>query len=392
MKNISISTENSETYSSISNFFIDYYMTEANGEFVKVYLYLVRLLNLERNITVAQIADHFNLTENDICRAIKYWIGRDAIRLNYDREGKPSGIVLLPLKPYYETSKRPADIVQALTVSEDADTAESYEKSYAEKPAAAKKAEPVKKVIVDSPFVKKERVLPEKTPVTKEDLNDLLHDEDFSSLVYIQQELFGRPITQRDQETLSYIYDKLNFDVDLIEYLIEYCVTMGKKNSRYMEAVAVAWYNEGIDTREEAKAQTDMTTGLVKALYKQLGIRSRYPTNIEMNYIDVWTKQYGFTDEMVEYAAEIAVNERPASANFKYINGIIENWQKNGVQNKADVERLNKEFAENKAKRAAEAKVGKTSAGDVNDFMHSDDKDEIKELERLFLKQAGKKD
>ena len=299
---------------------------------------------------------------------------------------------MLPLKPYYETSKRPADIVQALTVSEDADTAESYEKSYAEKPAAAKKAEPVKKVIVDSPFVKKERVLPEKTPVTKEDLNDLLHDEDFSSLVYIQQELFGRPITQRDQETLSYIYDKLNFDVDLIEYLIEYCVTMGKKNSRYMEAVAVAWYNEGIDTREEAKAQTDMTTGLVKALYKQLGIRSRYPTNIEMNYIDVWTKQYGFTDEMVEYAAEIAVNERPASANFKYINGIIENWQKNGVQNKADVERLNKEFAENKAKRAAEAKVGKTSAGDVNDFMHSDDKDEIKELERLFLKQDGKKD
>ena len=70
MKQITISTENCETYSSISNFFIDYYMTEANGEFVKVYLYLVRLLNKESNITVAQIADHFNLTENDICRAI----------------------------------------------------------------------------------------------------------------------------------------------------------------------------------------------------------------------------------------------------------------------------------------------------------------------------------
>ena len=69
MQTITISTANSETYSSISNFFIDYYMTEANGEFVKVYLYLVRLLSINQAITVAKIADHFNLTEKDICRA-----------------------------------------------------------------------------------------------------------------------------------------------------------------------------------------------------------------------------------------------------------------------------------------------------------------------------------
>lgn len=58
MKTITISTENSETYSSISNFFIDYYMTDANGEFVKVYLYLIRLLNSKQQISVAEIADH----------------------------------------------------------------------------------------------------------------------------------------------------------------------------------------------------------------------------------------------------------------------------------------------------------------------------------------------
>ncbi len=388
MKNISISTENSETYSSISNFFIDYYMTEANGEFVKVYLYLVRLLNLEKNITVAQIADHFNLTENDICRAIKYWIGRDAIRLNYDGEGKPSGIVLLPLKPYYGASKRPADMVQALTANEETES----ESRYAGQRDLTKKDDSVKKVVVDSPFVKKDRELPEKTPVTGDELTDLLHDEDFSSLIYMQQELFARPVTQRDQETLSYIYDKLNFDTELIEFLIEYCVTMGKKNSRYMEAVAIAWYKEGIKTKAEAKAQTDMTTGLVKSIYKLLGVRNRYPTNIEMNLIDVWTKQYGFSDEMVEYAAQIAVEARPASANFKYINGIMENWYRNGVRTKADVERLNKEFAENNARRAAEAKAGKSVASDVNNFMHSDDEDDIKVLEQLFLNQPGKKD
>lgn len=98
MKTITISTENSETYSSISNFFIDYYMTDANGEFVKVYLYLIRLLNSKQQISVAEIADHFNLTEKDICRAIKYWVTKDALRLTFDGKGQPTGIVVLPLK------------------------------------------------------------------------------------------------------------------------------------------------------------------------------------------------------------------------------------------------------------------------------------------------------
>ena len=122
MKTITISTENSETYSSISNFFIDYYMTEANGEFVKVYLYLVRLMSSNQAITVADIADHFNLTENDICRAIKYWISKDVVKLNYDGRGRLNGIVLLPLTPPDALLKPETDAVSILTTSVDEDT------------------------------------------------------------------------------------------------------------------------------------------------------------------------------------------------------------------------------------------------------------------------------
>ena len=71
MGTITITTENHETYSAVSNFFIDYYMTEANGEFVKVYLYLVRLLNSGQAVTVADIADHFNLSPATISVYLK---------------------------------------------------------------------------------------------------------------------------------------------------------------------------------------------------------------------------------------------------------------------------------------------------------------------------------
>ena len=92
--NITISTENRETFSEISNNFIDYYMADANGDFVKVYLYLVRLYSCGRPVSVSDIADYFRCTEKDVCRAIRYWISVDVLSFIYDTKGNISGIVL----------------------------------------------------------------------------------------------------------------------------------------------------------------------------------------------------------------------------------------------------------------------------------------------------------
>ena len=120
METITISTKNHETYSSVSNFFIDYYMTEANGEFVKVYLYLVRLLNSGRAVTVAEIADHFDSTEKDICRAIKYWIKQKVLKLEYTQDKVLTGITLLPLTPKAAKSET-TSLLSMLGVDEETD-------------------------------------------------------------------------------------------------------------------------------------------------------------------------------------------------------------------------------------------------------------------------------
>ena len=52
----------------VANEFIDRYMAVANGEYVKVYLYLLR--HDGREITVGEIADALNHTESDVKRAI----------------------------------------------------------------------------------------------------------------------------------------------------------------------------------------------------------------------------------------------------------------------------------------------------------------------------------
>ena len=57
-------------YTIISSVFIDRYLPGANGEFVKVYLTLVRLMEDQRQeVTVAALADRLEHTETDVVRA-----------------------------------------------------------------------------------------------------------------------------------------------------------------------------------------------------------------------------------------------------------------------------------------------------------------------------------
>ena len=55
----------------VSNTFIDEYMGTASGEYVKVYLYLLR--HAGEDVEIPDIADALNHTEADVRRALAYW-------------------------------------------------------------------------------------------------------------------------------------------------------------------------------------------------------------------------------------------------------------------------------------------------------------------------------
>ena len=56
----------------VANEFIDEYMAGANGEYVKVYLYILR--HQSSPLTIDMIADGLNHTESDVRRALAYWL------------------------------------------------------------------------------------------------------------------------------------------------------------------------------------------------------------------------------------------------------------------------------------------------------------------------------
>jgi len=380
MKTITISTENCETYSSISNFFIDYYMTEANGEFVKVYLYLVRLLNTNSNITVAGIADHFNLTENDICRAIKYWISRDVLKLNYDGKGHLKGIVLLPLHAPALDLKMETDAVSILRLDT---TSNNDTKAYDNVSATTKQPEP-KSVANVSNFV-----LPAKPNYSTTDISKAMNDSDFGDVIYLIETLFGRPVTQTETSKILYIYDTLKFSVDLLEYLVEYCVERRKTNVRYMESVALAWYKDGIKTRQEAKEQTYQTDTVARTVFRALGIPSnRAITQAEIEFINTWTTDFGFSEDIIKKACETAILALPSGATLNYVHGILDDWNKNKVKTVSDAEVLIKTHAAKVAmEKSAQKNNGKIS--NFNDFKQSTSDIVIDDMERRLRKEVN---
>jgi len=368
MQTITISTENSETYSSISNFFIDYYMTSANGEFVKVYLYLVRLLSHGSDITVAQIADHFNLTEKDICRAIRYWVSQEVLRFHYDGKGNITGIILLPLKaPVNEHAllptekKAPAEVLPLATPVKEESVAINEEPVVAEVPSIE---------------------VPVKPRYNKAHIDQLATDQDFADIIYQVQTLFGHTLSTTDTNILSYVYENLGFGIELFEYLIEYCVSMGKHSCRYMEAVAIGWYKEGIKTKQQAKEQASPEITTARVIFKALNLPNRsVPVEDEKEYIKTWTTKFGFDNDMIKYACDQAIALHPGSVTFKYLNSIFENWKKNNVHCLADVERMNKEHASNSQNNQTSSKkvVG------FKDYSQRNLDKQLDELADMFL-------
>ena len=95
MDKIQLHCNSSNSVTMISNKFIDQYMPNANGEFVKVYLYLLRCMHTsEFSCTISAIADHLNHTETDVKRALLYWEKLGLVQLGYNQDHKLVSISL----------------------------------------------------------------------------------------------------------------------------------------------------------------------------------------------------------------------------------------------------------------------------------------------------------
>ena len=157
-----------------------------------------------------------------------------------------------------------------------------------------------------------------------------------------------RLIKPIDLQLILYLYESLDFSTELILFLYEYCVSKNKTHPSYVEAVAVAWAKEGVDSLEKAEKATVLYNENYNSVKKAFGL-TRALGHVEKQYINKWTKEYNFPIEIVTEACNRTLLniQKP---DFKYTDKIIENWYDKGITTLAEVKSLDKEHAASSSK------------------------------------------
>ena len=321
----------------LSNTFIDNYMPEANGEFVKVYIYLLRSLSSAPvSFSLEQMADRLLCTERDILRALKYWAKQELITLDFTDNNKLCGIALLSPDKRAETASSVSASVE--TVS----TVEHPAVQAAPAPAAA--VDPS----VSTPGVSSGR----KQELTPERIRELKQNEEIIQILYIAEQYLGKTLSPTESQKLLFFYDGLGLSADLIEYLLEYCVGHNHKSIRYIEKVAIAWAEEGITTVEQAKQSNSRYNKEYFTILKSLGITNRNPVETEISLMDTWLKTYGFSMEIIQEACSRTVLQT-GQASFQYTDKILAGWKKKEVRTLDDIRSLDDEHQKRRQSRKA---------------------------------------
>ncbi len=362
MTAINISSDIATSFTTVSDIFIDQYMPKANGEFVKVYLYLLRATGSGAGIaTISEIADHFSNTEADIVRALNYWASEGILQVQTGADGQIIGINLCSL------SVSGMQAAQSNIQSAVADNAaqNNLQNSVVNNAAqnilqnsvvnnAAQNISTVNTRMHDSVVEKLKSQTPYKAAssqkeYTLDEIKEFTKNPDISELFFIIETYLKHTLSSTDTNMVLYWLDELHFSTDLVEYLVEYCITKGHSSLRYMNKVALGWADAGIKTVDQAKDDAAAHSQIYYSVMKALGITGRNLVDSEVSLINKWVGEYGFDIELVKAACSktISAIQKPS---FEYTDSILANWRKKDVHTLKDVEVLDANFAKaNKA-------------------------------------------
>lgn len=329
MGRVKIANETDTGSTAISNLFIDEYMGTANDAQIKVYLYLLRMMQSGTPTSVSAIADKFNHTEKEVIRAISFWEQHGLVHCEYDDNGNMTHICLDDLKAA-------AHSLAQTPVSRSVPAPEAPLSTGAHTGADGTSADK-----------------PARKNYTAAQLKSFSDDPDLQMALFAAETYFRRALKSSEMQLIVYIFDELRFSPALIDYLLQYTA----ENARgpvapYMEATALAWHSEGVRSVEDARR----SAGGGKQVYdimRMLGL-SNAPTAFENGYIGRWLSEYGFPMEVIEEACARTV-KNTQTHRIEYADGILRNWFSQGVTAPEDIARAEEKHDQARAAKASPA-------------------------------------
>ena len=227
----------------VPNAFIDEYLAEASGEYVRVYLYLLR--HLRENLKIHSIADALNLTDYDIKRAIFYWEKRGIFK-----EGTAKAVEEEIRSE--EAARLSEEVLNRKQANNFTKLSFFAEKNQKHLPLTEK----------NSSLAEQNISFTQRNLLPIEEKKQEINEEEFEGILYVAQYLLPGGVSRSHIQKFEYMVEYLGMSSELIEFLLDYCASIGKTSPRYIESVALDWHEKCIQTVKQAKSlieQFDLT-------------------------------------------------------------------------------------------------------------------------------------
>lgn len=312
--------------------FIDSYLPRARGEDVKVFLYLLRMVSRpDAEVSLASLADALDTSEKDILRSLTYWEKSGLLRLSFNSDH------VLDAVSFLEITVPGSDQEDAAAKAfSQAPQQLSRSQSASRRPGSSGTPQDSRAAKAENPAGR-----PAPRDLTPKEIASLDSDLDFNGLVFMAEQSFGTTLCATDISRLGYWYINFNRSAGILEALLEYCTSQcqpGNASTRYLDTVAAGWFREGITSAEQAKEYSQTRTSVVYGVMKAFGLKNkRDPNPTELELIRKWSREYGFTSEMII----LACTRTAAKTNqdqFAYADKILTSWHNEHISTPAQVE------------------------------------------------------
>lgn len=341
MCRIGIKSNGKRQYTQVPNRFIDRYMSDANGSYLKVYFFLLRFLSEDRDFSMSALADRMDYAEKDILRALRYWEKKGILEFTQDKDGN---LLSLDLRDLTEEESEEPSLRRA------------------DSPASFPQTE---------------------TPPAE-------------SLIEKVEQRLGRPLGSKvELDLITFLREELQFPEDLILHLYQYAVEQtgsncGKGLNRYIETVAINWNRQGIASLADLQKQSAPFEEAA-ALYRRVFSLHEPLNESQRAFLRKWTEDWKLSPVLLEEAFRRA-SLKPTS-DCRYLDAILKKWHENGARSLEDVQRLDqaheerKQSLENARKTDMIGSRRKTAPNQFNDFDQREyTQEDWAEIERIMLR------
>ena len=285
----------------IPDIFFSEYLSEASGDFIKVYLYMVFLSKYDKDIKVNDLSKKLVLPLKTIQDAVKYW--------------EEQGLL---------TKKNTGYIINNMQEIE-------LHKLY--KPKTALSAEQLQKSTENQKRAK--------------------------AIEHINNKFFSGLMPTTWYPEIELWFKKYNFDEEVMIALFSYCFDRSALHKNYVQTVAEAWSKNNIKTFNDLDIyyqKQEKLNIIKKSISKKLGL-ARPLTQYEHGYIERWNIDYGYGMDVIEIALKKTTAK--ANPNFEYLDKLLTDWHSRGFKTADEVQEFLKSMKEkNKNIKKLEKETG----------------------------------